>query len=59
MKYKLKKFQKDLDKLYSWSKLWKMEFNLEKFKRMHISYRNKNFNYHFGETQQNLKRIFV
>ena len=28
-----------------------MEFNLEKCVCMHVGYRNKNFNYHLGETQ--------
>ena len=36
-------FQSDLDKLYYWSKQWKMEFNLEKFVCMHVGYRNQNF----------------
>ena len=45
-----REFQSDLDKLYYWSKQWKMEFNLEKCVCMHVGYKNKNFNYHIGET---------
>ena len=46
-----REFQCDLDKLYYWSKQWKMEFNLEKCVCMHAGYKNNNFNYHLNETQ--------
>ena len=48
---KVTEFQSDLDKLYYWSKQWKMEFNQEKYICMNVGYRNINFNYHLGGTQ--------
>ena len=47
--------QLDLNKLFEWSKIWLMEFNLDKCVCMHLGQKNRNFNYHIGGI--NLKKV--
>ena len=41
-----KRLQKDLDDLVEWAETWKLKFNPEKCKLMHIGYRNNHYNYY-------------
>ena len=39
------KFQDQINKLYGWSKLWNMEFNVDKCHILHLGSRNRGQNY--------------
>ena len=44
-------FQRDIDTLMNWAVEWKMEFNIDKCKVMHIGKRNVKNTYTMGETK--------
>ena len=51
LKYPLDKvanLQSDVDKLYKWSEDWQMMFNAQKYKCLHIGYKNTYANYSIG-----------
>ena len=39
------KFQDNINRLHNWSKIWNMEFNVDKCHILHLSNNNKEFNY--------------
>ena len=41
-----KKLQKDLDNLIDWAETWKLNFNPQKCKLLHIGYKNNHYNYY-------------
>ena len=45
-----KALQEDLDRVVEWAKRWKMEFNVEKCKVMHLGHNNPRNSYRMGDT---------
>ena len=48
-----KRLQKDLNKVVEWAEKWKMEFNIDKCKIMHLGYNNPKNVYSMGNTTLN------
>ena len=42
--------QKDIDAMVAWADGWKMDFNVDKCKVMHLGKRNRKFTYKMKET---------
>ena len=42
--------QEDLDKLFVWSEVWQMKFNVEKCAVIHVGHKNNQYKYRLGDT---------